>query len=71
MKTKDKKELHSKSLTELKTLVMGTLDLLSDLKLSKSQNKLKNTRQIFVKRKEVAQILTIIREKELLEGLKG
>ncbi|MBI2028173.1 MAG: 50S ribosomal protein L29 [Candidatus Levybacteria bacterium] len=70
MKTKDKTTLRTKSLNELKDMAISAQDLLSELNLSKSQNKLKNTRQIFLKRKELAQILTIIREKELLEGLR-
>lgn len=65
MKTKDKKGLRLKSLKELKVLVSETKDLISSLVLDKTQNKLKNTRQIFLKRKEAAQILTIIREMEL------
>ncbi len=65
MKTKDKKELQSKSLEELNKKLLEIKDLLTDLKLDKAQNKLKNTRQLFLKRKEIAQILTVIRIKEL------
>ena len=71
MKTKDKKELHLKSLEDLKTLVKDAKELLSNLNLDKTQNKLKNTRQIFLKRKEIAQILTVIRGKELLEKMEA
>lgn len=71
MKTKDKKGLRLKSLKELIALAFDTKNLISGLKLDKAQNKLKNTRQIFTKRKEVAQILTILKEKELLEASKG
>ena len=67
MKTKDKKGLRLKSTKELTTLVSDTRNLISGLRLDKTQNKLKNTRQIFIKRKEVAQILTILKEKELFE----
>ena len=65
MKTKDRKELHSKNLKELNNLVIQAQDELSRLKLDKTQNKLKNTRWLFIKRKEIAQMLTIIRAKEL------
>ena len=65
MKTKDKKELHLKSLEELDNLVREAKDALSGLKLDRTQNKLKNTSKLPVKRKEIAQMLTIIRGKEL------
>jgi len=68
MKTKDKKALHLKNLKELRKSIMDTKDVLVDLKLDKVQNKLKNTRQLFIKRREIAQMLTIIREKELSEN---
>lgn len=65
MKTKDKKELHLKSLKELNNLAVELKDTVVGLKLDKTQNKLKNTRSLSLKRKEIAQILTIIRMKEL------
>ena len=68
MKTKDKKELHLKSLEELNKEVLDAKDALVGLKLDKTQNKLKNTSQLSIKRKEIAQILTIIRGKELSES---
>ena len=69
MKTKDKKELHLKNLQELNKLVVDAKDTLSGLKLDKTQNKLKNTSQLSIKRKEIAQMLTIIRGKELSEKI--
>lgn len=65
MKAKDKKELHKKSIQELKKMVSEAKDALAKLKLEKVQNKLKNTSQLSVKRKEIAQMLTITRIKEL------
>lgn len=65
MKAKDKKELHKKSIQELKKMVSEAKDALAKLKLEKVQNKLKNTSQLSVKRKEIAQMLTIMRIKEL------
>ncbi|MBF8250265.1 MAG: ribosomal protein [Candidatus Levybacteria bacterium] len=71
MKSKDKKELHSKSIKELSNLVAGAKDVLAGLKLDKTQNKLKNTSQLTGKRKEIAQMLTVIRMKELQEEMEG
>ena len=68
MKIKDKKELHLKSVKELDRLVAETKDALVGLKLDKTQNKLKNTSQLSLKRKEIAQMLTIMRLKELAEN---
>ncbi len=66
MKIKDKKELRLKSIKELNNLVIQAKDALVGLKMDKTQNKLKNTSSIFSKRKEIAFLLTIIREKELI-----
>ena len=71
MKTKEKLALHAKTLEELKTLLKEAKDALYLLKLEKSQNKLKNLRSIFWKRKEIAQVATIINEKDLPAGRQG
>jgi ribosomal protein L29 len=65
MKLKDKKELHAKSINELKKLIIEAKDALSALRMDKTLNKLKNTRQLFIKGKEIARMLTIVRMKEL------
>ena len=65
MKTKDKKDLHTKSIIELRTMLKNLKDAVFTAKLEKSQNKLKNTSSLAVKRKEIAQILTIMKEKEI------
>lgn len=62
---KDLKEIASKSEKELKELLDEKKAHLFNLNLDKSQIKLKNTRSIFNTRKEIARILTLIREKEL------
>jgi ribosomal protein L29 len=67
MKSKNKKELHLKSIKELRNLVEEAKDALAGLRLDKVQNKLKNTSQLFTKGKEIAQMLTVIRLKELAE----
>ena len=65
MKTKDKKEIFTKSDKELRKALKeakaALLDLMFDLKL----NNLKNSRLIFLKRKEIALIKTALKEKEL------
>lgn len=67
MKSKEKRELHAKSIKELKNLVTEAKNELAGLKMDKTQNKLKNTSILSLKRKEIAQMLTIIRLKELAE----
>ena len=72
MKTKDKKEMFEKSEKELNKLLENAKDDLFNLKLDLSQNKLKNTRSIFLKRKEITLILTSIKEKIFIkESEKG
>ena len=65
MKTKEKKDLRTKSIVELRTMLKNAKNAIFTAKLEKSQNKLKNTRSLFLKRKEIAQILTIMKEKEI------
>lgn len=65
MKTKDKKELYSKTIEELKNILKITKEEIFKLKLENFQKKLKNTSSISVKRKDLAKILTILRGKEL------
>lgn len=62
---KDIKEIYTKSEKELKVLLLEKKKELFNLKLNNKQNKLKNTRIIFNTRKEIARILTLIKEKEL------
>jgi ribosomal protein L29 len=65
MKTKDRKEYFTKTEKELKKLLEDAKEALFNLKMDLSQNKLKNTSSIFSKRKEIALILTALRQKEL------
>lgn len=64
MKSKDKKELFVKKTEELRKVLSQAREDLFNLELDLSQNKLKNTSSIFLKRKEIALILTAIKEKE-------
>ena len=59
------KEITGKSEKELKELLSEKKQELFKLNLDNKQNKLKNTRAIYNSRKEIARILTLIREKEL------
>jgi ribosomal protein L29 len=65
MKSKDRKEYFVKSEKELLKLLGDARDALFNLKMDLSMNKLKNTSSIFLKRKEIALILTALKEKEL------
>jgi ribosomal protein L29 len=68
MKSKDKKELFTRNEKELRKALKEARGLLLNLVLDNKQNKIKNTRQIFWKKKEIALILTALREKELING---
>ncbi len=62
---RDLKEIGAKTEKELRDHLVLKREELSKLKIDNKQNKLKNTRIIFNTRKEVARILTLIREREL------
>ena len=63
---KDLKQIANKSEKELRELLKSKKEDLFKLNLDNKQNKLKNTRSIYNVRKEIARILTLIREKELV-----
>jgi len=67
MKTADKKELHGKSLVELQKLLLDAKHALDGLRLDHQQSKLTNTSLISVKRKEIAVIKTLMKEKEAVK----
>jgi len=64
MKTQTKKELQTKTKNELQKLVQEAREELLKLKLDLSQNKLHNTRALFVKRKEIAVLETFLNLKD-------
>lgn len=64
MKTKDKKELFTKTTQELQRMAGEAKEEVFSLRLQAVQNKLKNKREVFLKRKDIARILTAIRQKE-------
>lgn len=66
MKLKDKKQIFEKAQKELLKDLKEAREVLFNLKLEHKQNKLKNTKSLFWKKKEIAWILTSLKEKELL-----
>lgn len=70
MKTRDRKELFAKNDKELRKALKEAKDVLFNFSIENKQNKLKNTRQIFWKKKEIAWILTALKEKELAQESK-
>lgn len=68
MKKAELKDLSTKTVDELKGMYKTYKTELMDLNLEKSQFKLKNTRSIFWKKKDIAKILTILRGKELIDA---
>ncbi len=62
---KDIKDISSKTEKDLKDLLKSKREDLFKLNLDNKQNKLKNTRIIFNTRKEIARVLTLIKERQL------
>lgn len=67
MKLKDKKELHTKSVTELKKLLKDAQEALLSLRMDHEQNKLKDTSSLTSKRREIAVFKTILTQKVTAE----
>ncbi len=59
------KKLREKTIKDLKEDIKKTRKELFSLRMDKTIRKLKNLRSLFIKRKEIAVIKTIIKEKEL------
>ncbi|MCL5970637.1 MAG: 50S ribosomal protein L29 [Patescibacteria group bacterium] len=55
-----------KDVNELENALKEAREALPLIRMEQAQSKLKNTRSIFLKRKEIARILTEMRGKELL-----
>ncbi len=62
---KDVKEVSTKTEKELRESLASKRSELYGLVMDNKLNKLKNTRSIYTSRKEIARIMTLIREKEL------
>ena len=69
MKLKEKKDLRAKTKKDLVGLLKEKRERVSTLVIEHSQNKLKNTREIFIIRKDIAIILTFLREMEFAKAL--
>jgi large subunit ribosomal protein L29 len=65
MKIKDIKELHEKSVDELKKLLQDNRKELLTSRLDLTRGTLKNSSSLTNIRKTIAQVLTVLREKEL------
>jgi ribosomal protein L29 len=65
MKTNEKKELHHKSIEELKKMLLDNEKELLTARLDHTRGKLKNVSSMTMLRRNIAQILTILRGKEL------
>jgi len=65
MKTKDKKKLQQKDIQELKNELVSSQKELFNLRMQLVQFKLKNTSLVAQKRKDIARMLTVMREKEI------
>ena len=63
MQRRDVQALHTKTTEELTKLLKETQDKRREAALELSQMKAKNTRNLYMTRKEIAQILTVIKEK--------
>lgn len=66
MKTKEKKILREKTIAELKLSINEAKDGLRADYLEAQRGKLKNTSTLLHKRKDIARMSSILREKELL-----
>lgn len=69
MKKNDLKEVKTLDIKELKARVVKARTEVADLTMEKNMKKLKNIKEVVSKRKNLAQMLTVLRQKELLEQL--
>lgn len=67
-KNKQSLALYNKSISELKALLSEKKAELTKLKLELSLKKIKNVHAKILKRRDIARIKTLIREKELMEA---
>lgn len=70
MKTSIKKELHAKTINELKKQLGDAYEEIRVLRLNHTMGKLKSPKEIGGKREEIAVVKTIIKEKLLNEKIK-
>ncbi|MEX1061780.1 MAG: 50S ribosomal protein L29 [Patescibacteria group bacterium] len=63
------KELREKEFSELKKLLLKNREELAGLRSARALGKLADGRELRNKRGEIAQILTLLKEKEILAGI--
>lgn len=68
MAKKQKADITEKSVEALKKDVEEARHELFNMKLDNQMRKLKNTRSLFLKRKEIARMLTAVKVKEVANG---
>ncbi len=71
MKKNDFASLKGSDNKELILKVKALRQELADLVLDKNMKKMKDQRVIFKKRKDLAQVLTVLRQKQILQGLES
>ncbi|HEY5600695.1 MAG TPA: 50S ribosomal protein L29 [Patescibacteria group bacterium] len=71
MKINEKKSYREKTIKKLLSEIKEKNKKIVDLKLQSKINKIKNVKEATKLRKDIAVIKTIIREKEILERIKG
>jgi large subunit ribosomal protein L29 len=70
MKKQQLNEIKNKSIKDLKTLVNSLKKEIANLNMDLKLGKLKNVRAISAKRKDVAQVLTIVNQNAAMEKIK-
>ena len=70
MKRNELKEIKGLEIKVINVRVKKAKDELADLIMDKNMKKLKDVKAVDKKRKDIAQILTILRQKQLLEKLR-
>lgn len=69
MKKNDLTQIQGLDLKELRLKAKFLKDEIAGLVLDKNMKKLKNVKSVSYKRKDIAQILTVLRQKQLLSKL--
>lgn len=71
MKKNDLLEIKNMDIVGLTKKATGLIKEVADLSLEKNMHKLKNFKSVTQVRKNLAQVLTVLNQKNVLEALKG
>ena len=71
MKRNELTQVKALNVKELKDKAKSLKDEMDNLVIDKNTNKLKDKKVIFKKRKDLAKVLTVLRQKELIGELEG